>query len=135
MKRSRLWVCCTAVLIGGCVGQSPTPQQIETPQLVKQVVSGRQLAEQRCSSCHAIGVADTSPRKGAPPLRNLYGRYPTEGVRTSFLNGIHVGHADMPTFHLSRSEVEALLSYLASIDPCAQPSTDRAAMARCFAPL
>lgn len=96
---------------------------------------GLQVAEQRCSRCHAIGLTGPSPAADAPPLRDLYKRYPINDLRRAFAEGIEVAHPRMPVFQLSRREVDHLLAYLRSIDPCAQPSTDREAMARCFAPL
>jgi hypothetical protein len=41
----------------------------------------------------------------------------------------------MPTFRMRADEVEAVLAYLKSVDPCVQPSSDQTAMNRCFAPL
>ena len=114
------------MLLAACAAYPDTPAPAE---------SGLAIAERRCAGCHAVGMADTSPRAGAPPLRDLYKRYPVDALHQAFLNGVHVGHPDMPTFRLSRGEVDALLAYLRSIDPCAQPSSDRAAMQRCFAPL
>jgi cytochrome c len=127
-KRSNtyLWICAVAFAVTGCAIQ-PTSRSPAEP--------GHRLAERRCSSCHAIGLTDASPRRDALALRDLYKRYPFDSLRASFLDGVHVGHPDMPTFRLSRSEVDELLSYLRSIDPCAQPSTDRVAMNRCFSPL
>lgn len=99
------------------------------------IEEGRQIAERRCSSCHAIALTDASPRPDAPPLPDLYKRYALDDLRRAFLEGLHVGHPDMPTFLLDRGEVDRLVAYLRHIDPCAQPSSDEGAMARCFAPL
>jgi cytochrome c len=96
---------------------------------------GQMIVRQRCSGCHSTGLEGASPRADAPPLRNLYKRYPIDGLRTAFQSGVHVGHQDMPTFRLSTAEVESILAYLKSIDPCMQPSSDQSAMKRCFAPL
>lgn len=96
---------------------------------------GRQVAELRCAQCHAIGLEDASATEGAPPLRDLYRRYAIDDLRDAFLHGLEVAHPRMPVFRLSEREVDRLVAYLRSIDPCAQPSTDSAAMARCFDPL
>jgi mono/diheme cytochrome c family protein len=96
---------------------------------------GRNVAEQRCSQCHAIGLADASPVAKAPPLRDLYKRYPIEDLRGAFIRGIEVAHPRMPVFRLPPQDIDNLLAYLRSIDPCSQPSTNQEAMARCFEPL
>jgi mono/diheme cytochrome c family protein len=96
---------------------------------------GRRIAEQRCSGCHAIGENDSSPNLRAPPLRTLNVRYPIDALRPAFLEGMEVGHRDMPRFVLEPQEVTDLLSYLRSLDPCGKPSSDKSAMAKCFAPL
>jgi cytochrome c553 len=105
------------------------------PGALSQVEAGRGLVQARCASCHAVEMNGVSPRSEAPPLRDLYKRYPVDALRSAFLAGVHVGHRDMPAFRMPADEVEAVLAYLKSIDPCAQPSSDKAAMDRCFAPL
>lgn len=115
-----------SLVLGGCATLVAERSLIE---------EGRQIAERRCSSCHAVALADASRRPDAPPLRDLYKRYALDDVRRAFREGIHVGHPDMPTFRLRRRAVDRLVAYLRHIDPCAQPSSDEAAMARCFAPL
>lgn len=105
------------------------------PAALNRAKAGRGLVKARCASCHAVEMSDVSPRPEAPPLRDLYKRYPVDALRSAFLAGIHVGHRDMPAFRMPADEVEAVLAYLKSIDPCAQPSSDQAAMDRCFAPL
>jgi mono/diheme cytochrome c family protein len=97
--------------------------------------AGRQVAEQKCAGCHAIGEKDSSPNPKAPPLRELNTRYPIDALREAFLQGLEVGHRDMPTFTLAPQEVTDIVSYLRSLDPCGRPSSDKAAMAKCFAPM
>jgi len=96
---------------------------------------GKTVAEQQCSQCHAIDLADASAVADAPPLRDLYKRYAIEDLRGAFVRGIEVAHPRMPVFRLSQRDVDNLLGYLRSIDPCAQPSTNEDAMAKCFEPL
>ena len=97
--------------------------------------AGHRLVQTRCAGCHAVEASGASRRADAPPLRDLYKRYPIEGLRSAFLAGVHVGHRDMPTFKMQTHEVDAVLAYLKTIDPCVQPSSDQAAMDRCFSPL
>ena len=95
---------------------------------------GREVAVRKCSGCHAIAEDGVSPNAKAPPFRVLNTRYPIDALRESFLKGIEVGH-EMPTFTLAPQEVTNLLIYLRSLDPCSKSSSDKAAMARCFAPM
>ncbi|ARR53327.1 hypothetical protein HY78_07670 [Rhizorhabdus wittichii DC-6] len=76
-----------------------------------------------------------SPHPDAPPLRDLFKRYPIYALRGAFLEGLEVGHRDMPRFILEADETSAIISYLESLNPCAHPSSDDAAMERCFGPM
>ena len=96
---------------------------------------GRQIAADKCSGCHATGEDDASPNPKAPPLRTLNTRYPIDALRENFIKGMEVGHQGMPTFVLDPEEATSLLAYLRRLDPCGRPSSDKAAMAKCFAPM
>lgn len=96
---------------------------------------GRALAERQCARCHAIGDSGASPLALAPPFRTVYRRYPIDALRPAFLHGLEVGHRDMPRFVLSPEEVTDIIAFLGHLDPCGKPSSDKAAMARCFAPV
>jgi mono/diheme cytochrome c family protein len=71
----------------------------------------------------------------APPLRDLFKRYPIYALDEAFARGLEVGHRGMPRFTFSSEERAAILSYIESLNPCARPSSDDAAMARCFEPM
>lgn len=96
---------------------------------------GYQVATDKCSGCHAIGEEGPSPNSKAPPLRTLNTRYPIDALRENFLKGMEVGHKGMPILTLAPDDVTDLLVYLRSLDPCSRPSSDKAAMAECFAPM
>ena len=100
-----------------------------------QADSGRQLAKQKCASCHAIGEDDSSSNPNAPPFRSLHRRYPVDALRKAFLQGLQVGHRDMPKFILTPQEITDMISFLRDLDPCGKPSSDKVAMAKCFAPI
>ena len=100
-----------------------------------EVSQGRELAERRCASCHAIGETNASPNRLAPPLRNLYRQYPVDALQPAFLKGLEVGHRDMPRFVLTPQEVTDIIAFLHELNPCRKPSSDDTAMARCFAPM
>lgn len=97
-------------------------------------LSARDLTDRRCGGCHAIGLDGASPHPDAPPLRDLFRRYPIYALPGALLQGVEVGHRDMPRFILEPEETAAIMSYLDSINPCARPSSDDAAMERCFGP-
>lgn len=138
----RSWQFATVALLAalaGCAEPSQPPAasaiSAEPAPLAPDAGRGRKVAEQQCLRCHAIKLTDASAVADAPPLRDLFKRYPTENLRGAFVQGVEVAHGRMPQFRLSQQDVDDLLAYLRSIDPCVQPSTDEAAMARCFAPL
>jgi len=118
-----------------CLLAAALPACVATPDAGVARKSGRQVAEQRCSGCHAIGLDDTGRDPNAPALRTVYRRYPIDALRSSFARGLKVGHRDMPQFSLQPAEIDSLLAYLRSLDPCGQSSSDIAALATCFEPM
>lgn len=76
---------------------------------------GRKMAEDNCSSCHAVGVEGDSPDPQAPAFRNLSQRYPVSSLEESLAEGIVTGHNDMPEFVLQPDDIERFLGYLSSI--------------------
>lgn len=126
-----------AATLSACaaVPAAQAPVAVAAAPLTAAETEGGAYAEQRCAGCHAIGANDASPRAAAPPLRDFFKRYPRDGLRAAFMNGVHVGAPDMPSFRMSAQEADRLVAYLRSVDPCLQDSTDTAAMDRCFAPL
>ena len=76
---------------------------------------GRAIAERECARCHAILRTGQSPHLKAPPFRELPKRYPVEHLAESLVEGIVVGHGDMPEFIFEPDEVGALLAYIASL--------------------
>lgn len=111
-----------AVLAGGAAAPLPA-------------ATGHEVAERQCASCHAIDLTGESPDPLAPPLRDLFKRYPVYALDEMLRKGLEVGHRRMPRFVLPSEDIGPLLDYLRDLDPCAKPSADRAAMERCFAPL
>tara|TARA_R110002050_G_scaffold275524_2_gene420309 strand:+ start:141 stop:518 length:378 start_codon:yes stop_codon:yes gene_type:complete len=76
---------------------------------------GKLIAETRCSTCHAIGPTGSSPHQDARPFRQLSENYPVRNLEEALAEGIVVGHPDMPMFVLSPYEIDALITYLESI--------------------
>ncbi|MGE0529895.1 MAG: cytochrome c [Hyphomonadaceae bacterium] len=81
---------------------------------------GRAIAQQNCSSCHAIGLSGESPAPEAPPFRTLSENYRVDTLEEALAEGISVGHPAMPQFEFAPDDVDALIAYLQSIQPPAQ---------------
>jgi cytochrome c len=85
---------------------------------------GKLLLEQNCSRCHSIADKGDSPLPKAPPLREIYLRYPIEQLEEGFAEGMGSKHRDMPQIQFSDEQVTAILNYLGSItgvDPAKRP--------------
>lgn len=117
------------LLLAGCASVPPPGSPASPP------LSARELTERRCGACHAVALDDTSPNPSAPPLRDMFKRYPVYALGEALRKGIEVGHRDMPRFTLDADETAAIIAYLDSLNPCAKPSSDDAAMERCFGPM
>jgi mono/diheme cytochrome c family protein len=76
---------------------------------------GRAIAEKNCARCHAVGATGESPLKPAPPFRDLPQRYPVENLAEALAEGIVTGHPAMPEFTFQPDEIDALLTYIASL--------------------
>jgi mono/diheme cytochrome c family protein len=77
---------------------------------------GQALVELNCSNCHAVGRRDASQHPQAPPFRFLSQRYPLDALEEAFSSGyITSAHPDMPDFVARPDQVEAILTYIGSI--------------------
>lgn len=85
------------------------------------LADGRTIAETECGGCHAVGRDDSSPRSDAPPLRYVLSHYPSEPLADAFVEGLKVGHPDMPQFQMNPQGVDSLLAYLQSIQRAPPP--------------
>ncbi len=79
------------------------------------LAEGRAIAASQCAICHAIGPQGDSPRSDAPPLRHVLGRYNTASLEMDLMEGMRVGHADMPRFEFDPLTVDSLIIWLESI--------------------
>jgi len=78
-------------------------------------IEGKTLLEKNCGRCHAIEATGESPLKDAPPLREIYLRYPIEMLQFDLAEGMGSRHPEMPQIQFSAEEVSAILNYLGSI--------------------
>ncbi|MGD2133736.1 MAG: cytochrome c [Maricaulaceae bacterium] len=97
-------------LAASCAADPNAPPPMRTA-----VDEGRTIAQTECSSCHAVREVGSSPRADAPPLRTVLDRYSSTMLEIDFLEGMRVGHSDMPSFRFSEDRVDALLAYLRDI--------------------
>ena len=80
------------------------------------VAQGRDIAMTNCSTCHAIDDERTSPNPAAPPLLQILMRYDSERLADDFVEGVRVGHDEMPHFDFTVREADALIAYLKAIE-------------------
>ena len=79
------------------------------------VATGRDVAVLRCSRCHALDGVSHSPNPSAPPMAKLLQRYDADMLASDLIEGIRVGHDEMPEFDLQVIEADALVAYLKSL--------------------
>jgi mono/diheme cytochrome c family protein len=77
--------------------------------------AGRQLATVRCGRCHAVNRTGDSPNPRSPRFRDLGPRFPFDGLREALMQGMIVGHPEMPIQHLTPMESGDLVAYLQSL--------------------
>jgi cytochrome c len=99
---------CLAMLL---VAASGMPSKAETVD----VEAGRELAERHCARCHGLGEHGESPHREAPPLRTFGDKWPLESLEEALVEGIVVGHPDMPELAFDPDEISNLLGYIATL--------------------
>lgn len=99
--------------VASCAGVEPRSQWDSDAGLTE---AGRQVAVDQCSSCHAIDHGAMSPLPQAPPMSTLLGRYDPDMLANDLIEGIRVGHDEMPRFDFNIMATDALIAYLKSIE-------------------
>ena len=77
--------------------------------------AGKALLEKNCGRCHSLDATGTSPLPQAPPLREVYLKYPIDQLEEGFAEGMGGRHRDMPQIQFSQDQVAAILNYFGSI--------------------
>ena len=77
---------------------------------------GRQLVQEYCSGCHAVGAEGSSPHPLAPPFRSLHERFDVDDLAEGLVEGLVSGHPDMPEFEFDPLQAEAIIVYLKSLE-------------------
>ena len=77
---------------------------------------GKELLQEMCGRCHAVGPTGASPRRLAPPFRSfgddkLYDNNLAQRLR----DGLSTIHPGMPTFRFDREDAEAAVNYIKAI--------------------
>lgn len=78
-------------------------------------IDGKRLLETNCARCHSIEATGESPLKQAPPLREIYRKYPVQKLQFEFAEGMGSRHRDMPQIQFSSEQVDGILTYLSEI--------------------
>jgi mono/diheme cytochrome c family protein len=78
-------------------------------------IDGKASLKKNCGRCHSIEATGESPLKEAPPLRELYLRYPIEQLEYGLAEGMGSRHPEMPQIQFSTEEISAILNYLGNI--------------------
>ena len=76
---------------------------------------GREIAKTACADCHAVGPIGTSPKKEAPPFRELGRKYPVESLEEALAEGVVVGHPGMPQVKMNEADIGAFIAWLKTI--------------------
>jgi mono/diheme cytochrome c family protein len=87
----------------------------EPPAQADMIADGRDIAVNQCSRCHGIDHDKTSPRADAPPFATIGRRYRFPVLADELMEGVKLGHPDMPKFELQPTGVDSLIAYLRSI--------------------
>src|SRR5215212_5566268 len=103
-----------AAFVLGCLCLASMTAQAQHPNVER----GQAFAQTHCSRCHAIGASGESPLAKAPPFRTLHTRYAIEDLGESLAEGMKTGHPEIPELQLDTKQIEDLIGYLKSLEPC-----------------
>jgi cytochrome c len=81
----------------------------------RKVELGHAIVDRNCGMCHATGLTGSSPNPEAPPFRLLHQRIDVDDLSEALAEGIMTGHEAMPEFRFEPREVDAIVTYLKSI--------------------
>ena len=80
------------------------------------IEQGRLIAERECAGCHALGSSsEPGGRPDAPSMEALLGRYDDAALVNHLVDGVKLGHEDMPLFDFNVIAADALIAYLKSL--------------------
>jgi mono/diheme cytochrome c family protein len=79
---------------------------------------GGTIAKRWCASCHVVAKDQASASADAPSFFEIARRHTDKKKLGGFLMD---PHPPMPDMHLSRKEIDDIVSYIRSLDPRPQP--------------
>ncbi len=82
---------------------------------------GELIAKRWCASCHVVAPDQTSASADAPSFSDIARRRTDKKKLGHFLMD---PHPPMPDMHLSRKEIDDIVSYIRSLDPRPQPPAE-----------
>ena len=97
------------------IAAPPEQAQSTTPPASAAESEGKAILEKNCGRCHSLEASSESPLPQAPPLREVYLKYPIDQLEEGFAEGMGSKHRDMPQIQFSPGQVGAILNYLGSI--------------------
>jgi mono/diheme cytochrome c family protein len=77
---------------------------------------GQAILARHCAKCHAIDNTSDSVLQQAPPLRDIFRRYPLERLEFELSEGIGSTHPDMPQIQFSTEQIDMIVKYLAGLN-------------------
>lgn len=80
---------------------------------------GAVIAKRWCASCHVVSKDQTSAVADAPSFFDIAQRRTDRKALSNFLVD---PHPPMPNMHLSRREIDDIVTYIRSLDPRPQPA-------------
>jgi cytochrome c len=102
--------------------QIATPSEQGQPPASATESEGKAILANNCGRCHSLEASGQSPLAQAPPLREVYLKYPIDQLEQGFAEGMGSKHRGMPQIQFSPDQVTAILNYLGSITG-ADPAT------------
>jgi mono/diheme cytochrome c family protein len=79
---------------------------------------GKRIAQRWCASCHLVTEGQKSAMADAPSFADVARRREDPKALANFLAD---PHPKMPDMHLSRREIDDIVSYIRSLDPRPRP--------------
>ena len=112
MKFGYMWLGLVLFTASACASLTLPPTPLERTRLIAR---GHDLAEQHCSSCHAIAAEGDSPAEAAPTFREVHDRFNARSLNGLLSQGISHAHPAMPGFEFNDQDARALDAYLRSV--------------------
>jgi mono/diheme cytochrome c family protein len=91
------------------------PADAQRPENSESARIGRQVAQQHCARCHAIGRRGPSPNAKAPRFPLIAERFAGNNPAPVLIDGTVVRHPGMPEFSLLEHETDGLVAYIRRI--------------------